>query len=918
MSTKYRKQTGLLYNRKYIGKLIFCFVVVMTIIVLIECQVLSVPIYTSIAAILLPVVLAVPTFHNDIPVRIQETMVGVGLLLLAAIHSVAAGDAGHFELVMLPVMCLTALYHDTHVIISQMITVGVLYLAGFIFYPQLITAKLNPDNPVMDFILKMFIYTAGAGTLAILIRTNNNQVKTAQQHTENVDCLLKLVEIKRNEALEADKAKSAFLANMSHEIRTPMNAICGMSELLERSELSALDAEYVTTIRNSASNLLAIINDILDFSKIDADKMVLAKDEYMLSSTINDVQNLINARIAGKDIQFTVDVDPNVPASLFGDEVRVKQILLNIMGNATKFTAKGLISLKVYCLRYNAKNKARIFFEISDTGIGIKEEDLANLFEEFTQVDSKRNREIQGTGLGLAISMKLARLMDGDITVASRFGEGTRFTVAIEQTIADSAPCASLEKGKKYHIFVYEPSNYCLESIIKTSTSLQIGCTVLNELSEIAEIKPVSGAENYLLFDYKTAVEAVKSSYDKLRADNIRPAAMIGSTDFADDAIINEILFVRKPATLYSIVSLFNGVSTGSRRTGQETASRFVCPEAKILIVDDNLVNLRVAEGLISSYQPEITLAASGFEALDLINAGNRYDIIFMDHMMPKMDGVETTQKIRESGTDYGKNVPIVALTANAMKGVEKAFIEAGMNDFLAKPIDMKCLAAIMSRWIAPEKQKKTNGKQEEIKPANTADIRLPGVDTAEALKKFSGDAGAYISILKVVYSDGYKKINKIRAALAEKDYDTYTIEVHAMKSVCASIGAAELSQAAFAHEKAGKSGDYLMIENGAEKLLAEYGKLLDAIAPYVIEEEAPAESNAEVITAEELKGRLQSLLSLIDDFEGDKAIELISGMLKSQLPDGAAEKLRELRDRTDDYDYDGAKDIISEMLNNA
>lgn len=911
---------GVNSNRRNIGRLIYIFIVLITIVVIVECCLLSVGIHVVIAAALLPVLLAFPTFRTDCPMNVQETMVGIGLLLLAVIHSLAAGDVGHFEISMLPILCLTALYHDTRIIITEMITVGVLYVLGFLLCPELIIAKLDPTNPVMDFILKILIYASGAGALAILVKTNNTQMERAEQHTDNVSCLLRLVEIKKAEAQEADKSKSAFLANMSHEIRTPMNAICGMAELLERSELTPINAEYVTTIRNSASNLLAIINDILDFSKIDANRMVLAKEEYILSSTINDVQNLINARISGKEISLTVDVSPELPAALIGDELRVKQILLNIMGNAAKFTAKGQIALGVYCVRYPEQNRVRLYFEVQDTGIGIKEEDIENLFEEFTQVDSRRNREIQGTGLGLAIARRLARMMDGDITVSSRFGEGTRFTVAIEQVMADTAPCASLDENRKYHIFLYEPDGYCRESIIKTVTSLGIKYTVLQDASEIPAAEPVQDAECYLLFDYKTAVEQVKSCYERLKRIGIRPVAMVGASDFADDDIMNEILFIRKPVMLYSIVSMLNGHSSGLRRVdNRRDDNNFICPEAKVLIVDDNLVNLRVAEGLIAAYKPEITLATSGFEAIDLIESGNRYDIIFMDHMMPKMDGVETTQKIREMNTDYSRSVPIVALTANAMKGVEKAFIEAGMDDFLAKPIDTKRLNQVLSRWISAGKIQKVYDQQVVEAPADSSmEISIRGVNTEEAVKKFSGDVNSYISILKVVYGDGYKKIKKIRAALAEKDIGTYTIEVHAMKSVCASIGAMELSAAAFEQEKAGKANDLHTIESGAEKLLTEYCLLLDSIAPYVTEKKPQVSDDAAALTAEELNSRLSEIRGAIDEFEGDKAVGIVDEVLNTKLSDEVCDKMRSLREMIDDYDYDGAGELISEMLNNA
>lgn len=917
MSVYHKKDSGPISERRNIGKLIYAFIVFVSAFIVIECYIHSIDIYVPIFAALLPVILAAPTFRSDVNIRVQEITVGIGLLILAALHSLASQDIGHFEITLLPILCITALYHDTLVIGVQTGFVTLMYVLGFIFFPKLVTENLNPENMLVDFLLKMLIFGTGAGTMALLIKTNNHQVEVAKQHTQNVNCLLQLVEIKKNEAEKADRAKSAFLANMSHEIRTPLNAICGMADLMQRSELSPINAEHVSTIKLSAANLLNIINDILDFSKIEADTPTLARREYRPAAAISEVLSIISARISKKDITLTAEIDPQLPSVLVGDEARVKQILLNVMGNAAKFTKQGRISLKVY-FRQTSESHIRIFFKVSDTGIGIKEEDMENLYDEFTQVNSRRNREIQGIGLGLPISVRLAKLMDGDISLSSRFGEGSEFTVEIEQQISDSSPCAHVNNDKKYHVFVYEPNGYSRESIMQILTSLNVSYTLLDTTEDIAEAAPPENTECYLTFDYISAIKAVKAAREALKACGIRPVAMIGTSDFPEDDVMNELLYIRKPLTPFSVISMFNGVSTGSRSSAaKENESKFICPTAKILIVDDNLVNLKVAEGLISSYQPQITLANSGFEALELIEKGSEFDIIFMDHMMPKMDGVETTQKIRALDSQYAKSVPIVALTANAMKGVEKAFIEAGMDDFLAKPIDLKCLADIMHRHIDHEKQEIITAPPTEDHAADGTEIRIEGVDAEAALEKFAGNAEAYLSILKLVHSDGCKKIGKIRNYLKEKDYVNYIIEVHALKSVCASIGAYSLSQSAFEHEKAGKSGDTKFIESNAEKLIQRYSKLLESIAPYVKGAEPQTSEGTEEIAAEELTERLEEILAHIDDFEGDNAIRITDGILKCRLPeDISEEEIRTLREQIDDYDYDGARVMLSALLN--
>jgi signal transduction histidine kinase/CheY-like chemotaxis protein len=412
-----------------------------------------------------------------------------------------------------------------------------------------------------------------------------------------------------NEVAEsAANAKSNFLANMSHEMRTPLNAIIGFSELsLSSGELADDSATNIAKVYNSGVTLLGLVNDILDLSKIEAGRFEVVPTNYDLPSLINDTVNLNIMRIGEKPIIFDLEVDGNLFSTLYGDELRIKQVFNNLLSNAFKYTQKGRVSWSITAERDG--DDVWLVSEISDSGIGIKPEDISKLFKDYNQVDVQANHAVEGTGLGLAITKNLVQMMDGTISVESTYGEGTTFNVRLRQGFVSEVP---------------------------------IGEEVAKNL------------KNFQYFDEK--------------------------------------------------------------RMRSEKLIRVHLPYARVLIVDDVPVNLDVARGMMQPYQMQIDCATSGEDAIEMIqNEEVRYNAIFMDHMMPGMDGIEATRIIREEiGTDYAKSIPIIALTANAIAGNEEIFLGKGFQAFLSKPIDIQRMDQVIRKWVRDRELEKKLAKEKE------------------------------------------------------------------------------------------------------------------------------------------------------------------------------------------------------------
>ncbi|WP_461247346.1 ATP-binding protein [Treponema sp. R6D11] len=669
-------------------------------------------------------------------------------------------------------------------------------------------------------------------------------------------------------AVDLSYSKDEFLARMSHEIRTPMNAITGMVELALREDMTNAAKEHILTVKQAGANLLSLINDILDFSKIESGRLEIIPTKYMLSSLINDTVNIIRMRLKEKPLRFFTNIDGNIPNNLYGDEIRLRQIILNLLTNSIKYSEKGQIGLIVTA---DKRNDKRIWLKISvtDTGKGIKPEDQKKLFEEFVQVDTQKNKGIEGTGLGLAITKHLCVAMGGNIKVESEYGKGSVFTTTIPQDIESQEPFAMVEDHDKKKVLIYERRLVYAKSICWALENMNVFYTLamtVNEFTDALRKEEWSYVfSGYGIYkDIKSVIEQDDSAfYGKKKP----PVALM--IEWGTETHIPGVRFMSVPVNSLSIANVLNGREDNKGYHKSFGGVRFTAPRARILVVDDISTNLKVAEGLLAPYHVIVDTCLTGLQSIELVKQ-NEYDIIFMDHMMPGMDGIEATAAIRawereknspnstegepqQTHTSFTEDkhgqtrtsftegetrsdnrnlltqIPIVALTANAVAGMKEMFLENGFDDFLSKPIDVSKLEEMLDRLIPEGKKEKgysTLQQTKETGEPQEADIiemdisPILGVDIKKGIALTGGTLEIYKQVLAMFCKDLDERILFLQKEPNADTLHTFVTHVHSIKSASAVIGATEFSAIAAKLEAEGKAGNIAFINENIPDFL--------------------------------------------------------------------------------------------------
>lgn len=666
--------------------------------------------------------------------------------------------------------------------------------------------------------------------------------------------LMEMLKEEKERADEANAAKSQFLSNMSHEIRTPMNAIVGMTDILLREDLPANTREYLDNIKNSGDALLTIINDILDFSKIESGMLEIVEESYEPMSMFHDVSMIFLNRIGEKQVELLYDIDPAMPTRLYGDEKRLRQVVINLMNNAIKFTERGFVKLKVET-EVVQEEVINLVFSVEDTGQGIREEDLGKLFGSFQQVDTKRNHGKEGTGLGLAISKQLVELMHGEIGVKSIYGEGSIFSFTVPQKVENWTPAARLKRaaGGKCKVGYRIASEALREQLRKLASSYQVECVCMDTIQRD-------------MVDFLITDEAKSVSEDERKClEEAGGKVCVMQNPMLETVSDLSFTVINKPIYSLNFCQLLNGESQVFVRKSSEEQN-FTAPHAHILVVDDNEMNLKVAKGLLAPYHMQIDTAENGKQALQMVKQ-KHYEIVFMDHMMPVMDGIEATAEIRKlEGEDY-QRLPIVALSANATAEAKEMFLQGMMNDFVAKPIREKELGACIRKWLPKDMMIISEEfKTDSVKSTQEIPV-IEGLDVAEGIRN-CGSLELFGELLGDFYRLIDPKSAKLEQCLADHKIRDFTIEVHALKNTARMIGAMELSKSFYRMEQLGNEEKKEEIEQEMPKLLGLYKSYKSVLSEYA---QTPEENELSV-SVETMRETLMHLHDAVDTFNLDEA----------------------------------------------
>ena len=731
---------------------------------------------------------------------------------------------------------------------------------------------------------------------------------------------------------KSEREKDDFLANVSHEIRTPINTICGISEIMLKNDVPIEMKEDVLNIQSAGRNLMSVVGDILDYSELQEGQFEIIEENYYVSSTIYDIINMSMAKKSEKNLEFIVDCDANMPSILVGDEQKIRRVIMNLVNNAMEFTAEGCVA--VHFGFRKEEYGMNLIVTISDTGIGMSKESVENLFKKFSQADMGRTRRKGGVGLGLAIAQTLVNRMGGFITVKSELGKGSEFRIIIPQKIYDESPIVEFTEKAEVNAAVYINMEQFGHSYIRERYTnmishmieqLNVKCHVCRNLQELKRLEKREGFSQIFISFQEYQEDPLY--FERLARRNTVYIIL----EHYDDAKIQNKRFIKiyKPFFVLSIVTALKNASQEEDKPYIDMENHLLyAPEAQVLIVDDNQMNIRVVEGLMRTYGVQVSYALSGQEGIDMLES-KKYDVVFLDHMMPGMDGVETFHHIRRKHDLYFKEVPIIALTANAIAGAREMFMKEGFNDFLAKPVESSVLQRVLKKYIPREKQKSIEEKrsveetvvvQKENQRVDQETLVIDDLDIDKGIM-YCGNRENYLEILTSQRDSGRETLQQAQDAYESKDWKNYIILVHGIKSAMMSIGAVNLSEMAKGLEFAGKGEDYDYIHKRHVPMTEEYKRIMKVLdeckylEPKVVEETPVNKPELSIV---DFESRLLELEGVLYEFDATKVLPILD-TLKEYIYNGKdmEKELKPVYKKVEMCDFMSAYEAVVKIKDN-